>query len=78
MYASISPGTERRLLRQIRAYVRDRQAEGAANASINRDMSALRRMFNLAIQAGRLSHRPYMRCYARTMLGLAFLRLMSF
>jgi integrase len=44
---------------KINVYKRERQAEGAANASINRDLSALKRMFNLAIQAGRLSHRPY-------------------
>jgi integrase len=44
---------------KINVYKRERQAEGAANASINRDLSVLKRMFNLAIQAGRLSHRPY-------------------
>jgi integrase len=44
---------------KINYYKRERQAEGAANASINRDLSALKRMFNLAIQAGKLSHRPY-------------------
>jgi site-specific recombinase XerD len=44
---------------KINIYKRERQAEGAANASINRDLSALKRMFNLAIQAGKLSQRPY-------------------
>jgi integrase len=44
---------------KINVYKRERQNEGAANASINRDLSALKRMFNLAIQAGKLSHRPY-------------------
>jgi integrase len=44
---------------RINVYKRERQAEGAANASINRDLSALKRMFNLAIQACRLPHRPY-------------------
>ena len=44
---------------RVNAYKRERQAEGAANASINRDLSALKRMFNLATQANRLSHRPY-------------------
>jgi len=44
---------------KINAFKRERQAEGAANGSINRDLSALKRMFNLAIQAGRLAHKPY-------------------
>lgn len=44
---------------RIRAYIADRQSAGAANASINRELAALKRMFTLAIQAGRLSTRPY-------------------
>jgi len=44
---------------RIKVYIRERQAEGAANATINRDLAALRRMFNLAIQAGKLAQRPY-------------------
>lgn len=44
---------------RIKIYIRERQADHAANATINRDLSALRRMFNLAIQAGRLAHHPY-------------------
>ncbi len=32
---------------------------GAANAGINCELAALKRMFTLAIQAGRLSTRPY-------------------
>jgi Phage integrase, N-terminal SAM-like domain len=35
---------------RMKKYISERQAEGAANASINRDLSCLRRMFNLAIQ----------------------------
>jgi len=44
---------------RIRAYISNRQGEGASNASINRELSALKRMFSLAIQAGKLSSRPY-------------------
>ena len=33
---------------QVRAYTTRRQAEGASNASINRELAALKRMFNLA------------------------------
>jgi len=32
---------------QVEAYVQEREGEGAANATINRELSALRRMFNL-------------------------------
>jgi len=44
---------------RIRAYISNRQGEGASNASINRELAALKRMFSLAIQAGNLSSRPY-------------------
>ena len=36
---------------RIRAYIADRQGTGAANASIKRELAALKRMFTLAIQA---------------------------
>ena len=44
---------------RIRAYIADRQSTDAANASINRELSALKRMFTLAVQAGRLATRPH-------------------
>ena len=44
---------------RVRQYIAKRQGEGAANASINRELSALKRAFSLAIQAGNLFHRPY-------------------
>ncbi|HXG50992.1 MAG TPA: site-specific integrase [candidate division Zixibacteria bacterium] len=44
---------------RIRAYIAQRQSQGAANASINRELAALKRAFTLAQQAGRLSSRPY-------------------
>lgn len=43
----------------VRAYTARRQQEGAANATINRELAALKRAFNLAIRAGKLWHRPY-------------------
>ena len=43
----------------IRAYVTHRQKQEAANATINRELAALKRMYTLAIQSGRLLHRPY-------------------
>jgi site-specific recombinase XerD len=43
----------------IRMYVADRQSKGYANATINRELSALKRMYTLAIQAGKLLQRPH-------------------
>jgi integrase len=43
----------------VRAYTATRQAEGASNASINRDLIILKRMCMLALQAGKLLVRPY-------------------
>jgi len=44
---------------EIRQYVADRQAEGYANATINRDMAALKRMFSLGTQAEKIIQAPY-------------------
>jgi len=44
---------------RVRAYISHRQEEGASNGSINRELAALKRMFSLAMQAGKLSSRPY-------------------
>jgi integrase len=44
---------------RVKAYARNRQQEGAANASINRELAALKRMFSLAVQDGRLATMPY-------------------
>jgi site-specific recombinase XerC len=43
----------------IRAYVADRQTNGYADATINRELAALKRMYTLAIQAGKLIQRPH-------------------
>jgi integrase len=43
----------------VRAYVADRQKAGYANGTINRELSALKRMFTLAVQAGKLLQRPH-------------------
>lgn len=44
---------------RITRYIADRQDEGAANASIQNELAALKRMFTLAVRAGRLPNRPY-------------------
>ena len=42
-----------------RAYTARRLADGASNASVNRDLIILKRMCTLAMQAGKLVVRPY-------------------
>lgn len=44
---------------RINRYIAHRQQEGAANATIRQELSHLKRAFNLAVQAGRLTTRPY-------------------
>ena len=44
---------------QIDTYVRRRLDDGAANASVNRELSALKRMYKLAIKSDRLKTMPY-------------------
>jgi integrase len=43
----------------VRAYTDQRQGEGAANASVNRELAILKRAFRLAEQAGTVLHRPH-------------------
>ena len=43
----------------VRAYAAARQTAGAANGTINRELSALKRMFTLAVQAGKLHAKPH-------------------
>ena len=43
----------------VQRYVLARQEAGAANSTINRELAALKRMYSLAIKAGKLLHRPY-------------------
>jgi integrase len=43
----------------VRAFTARRQAAGASNATINRDLMLLKRMGTLAMQAGKLTVRPY-------------------
>lgn len=44
---------------RIRQHIARSQSAGAANATINRDLAALKRMFSLALQANKLSRRPH-------------------
>ena len=44
---------------RILAYIRRRQEQEAANATINQELAALKRMFRLGEKAGRVVRRPY-------------------
>jgi integrase len=44
---------------RILAYVRHRQQQQAANATINRELAALKRMFRLGERAGKVVRRPF-------------------
>jgi integrase len=43
----------------IRAFIAARQEAGASAGEINRELGVLKRAFNLAIQAGKALHKPY-------------------
>ena len=43
----------------IRGYAAARQTAGAANGTINRELAALKRMFTLAVQGGKLHAKPH-------------------
>ena len=43
----------------VRRFVDQRQAAGAANGEINRELASLKRMYSLALHAGKLMARPH-------------------
>jgi len=43
----------------VKTYIAHRQEERARNGSINRELAALKRMFNLALQAEKITRKPY-------------------
>ncbi len=43
----------------IRRYIAKRQGEGAGNGTINRELTAIKRAFNLAAQAGKIMNKPH-------------------
>src|SRR5262249_10517793 len=44
---------------ELRAFIAARQAAGASNSEINRELSVLRRMYTLSVQAAKLHGKPY-------------------
>lgn len=59
---------------QISEYIRHRQSAGAKNASINRELSALKRMHRLALKSGRLRVAPYIPMLKERNTRTGFLR----
>jgi integrase len=43
----------------IRAFIADRLAAGASNGEVNRELACLKRMFTLAVHAGKLHGKPH-------------------
>ena len=43
----------------VNRFINARQTAGASNATVNRELAALKRMFSLAVAAGKLLHRPH-------------------
>ena len=42
----------------VKRFVRQRQEENASDAEINRELAALKRMFNLGIRSGKITKKP--------------------
>jgi hypothetical protein len=56
----------------VRAYSKQRIDVGAKPATVNRELSALRRMFTLAVKAGKLMVRPHMPMLAENYVRTGF------
>ena len=56
----------------IKAFTLKRLEEGAANGKINRELAALKRMFNLALQAEKITRKPYMAMLAENNVRKGF------
>ena len=57
---------------RLRQYSADRKHDGARNASINRELGAIKRGFNLALQNGMLSVAPYVAMLPETNVRSGF------
>jgi len=62
----------------VRAFVAKRQERKASSGEINRELTALKRMFSLAMQAGKLLHRPHIPMLAEHNVRNGFFELQQF
>jgi integrase len=63
---------------EIRKYVAKRQAEGATNGSINRELTALKRAFTLGMQAGKVTAKPYIQMLQEDNVRIGFFERQQF
>lgn len=61
-----------------RTFIAQRQAAGASNAEINRELTILKRAFSLAIQAGKLLARPHIQMLREDNVRQGFFELQEF
>jgi integrase len=62
----------------VRSFISKRQQEGASNGEINRELSAVKRAYNLAVQGGKLIHRPYIPMLKENNVRKSFFELEQF
>jgi len=62
----------------VRAYITARQEAGASAGEINRELTALKRMFTLAVQAGKLLYRPHIPLLKERNVRTGFFELETF
>ncbi len=63
---------------EIRKYIQKRQKQGAANGTINRELTALKRAYSLATQAAKLLWKPYVPMLAEDNVRRGFFELPEF
>jgi integrase len=62
----------------VRAYISRRQAEKAANATINRELSALRRAFNVALADEKILRKPHFPMLAENNMRTGFIGVVEY
>ena len=63
---------------EVRKYIQKRQKAGATNGTINRELTALKRAYSLAIQAGKLLWKPHIPMLAEDNIRQGFFELPQF
>jgi integrase len=63
---------------EIRSYIRMRQKAGPTNGTINRELTALKRAYSLATQAGKLLWKPYIPMLAEDNVRQGFFEISQF